>query len=46
MKLPGWNEGHVIIDNNCIVRDYITGMICGITAQNDKQNIEHFKILG
>lgn len=26
-KLPGWDEGRVVIDNNSIVRDLVTGMV-------------------
>ena len=38
MKLPGWNDGHIVIDNNCIVRDCITGMVSSINAMNNVTN--------
>jgi len=41
MKLPGWNNGRVIIDNNCIIRDHITNMICGIKVNDDNHDDNH-----
>ena len=35
MKMPGWDKGHVTIDNSCIVRDSGTGNVIQISGVNE-----------
>jgi len=39
-KIPGWNSGFVELDDNCSIRDLVTGLIVGLQHEKENQFID------